>query len=1253
MVVLKPNVVRGGRAIGLGNNLYLMKGRTHSKGGIDIGKNPKTGLEVENNEVMQVSPQGVRVFSAQPILGGISPAQYILGGANPNQVFNAQEQWKKINRINDDGTKYRRGGKIDKKRFKTILTDRNEKEFVNWYKNVSSILGLNEDPDNPNHHYDYRGYWLENKNNDIDYTTEGFHFPDTYKQPTHPTFSIESQYANKKYGINPKEVGHWEGENFIPGFYNNIINFRYKNDLERKREYLDQEYTPSEDIINYIKGIEGFRSEWYKDGNGIDTIGYGFTGKDAKTKFANGITKEQADKYFADTLAQKVKILQRDTPNWDKLNQNQRDALLSYHYNIGEGSYRNKSPKMQQALKDEDWETVVANMDYGYNDKKNPGLKKRRDYERNLFNTPVKYKYGGRQKAEVGTYTVKLGDNLSTIAKNNNLSLQQIIRYNPDIKNPDIIKVGQQIKLGLDSPIEKKSLHNLKEVRKQEATFDNVAAIQSSKHNSNYAILDKNKQRMFIYDSNNNLLDSIPTITGASNEDYNTKTYIDANGELVDMKGNNSTPAGITEISSVGVYHGVPSFQRSRVGSDNKVRKGDDIASAMHFEYGVGQGENRSNGCVRLSTEGAKTLGKYIRVGDRIYTLPQNNKSRFISKDGNLSFVADNVYGKGKGVKGNTVVVNGETKDKYDWDDYNTTINKTYQPLYINTKETGNERYDFNKRTFADALERNKKQIQKELGLSSSEYNTLAMAAMGIADQETKFGTAKSYRAKQILDYIGLTDKLKKIEGNNTSKSLGVGQIKYGDDNKEIKEIYDKIGVTNNHNDISNEAKAIIGRLYHIYRNQYQGGKEHYKNVGLSEEEALAYLYNGGNFGYIKALSENGQSLNDQIGYGYKNLLHRMLRNKTKTNKANYAKSVSNKSNNNEYYGYYKYGGIHIKPSKRGTFTAAAKKHGMSVQGFASKVLANKGKYSSAMVKKANFARNASKWKHKEFGGDMDFNYWITKDNIYKLGGRKKGQWGLQDYSNSFKVNLQPFNPSPVTSTNVNNSLSLGIPNLIGAGLNLAGNVASYFVNRRALKSMQAPVAPSAPTPLRAENLETRVSTSAQEAALRENIAKQENLIAGNLSSSRSRLNVVNAVRNQGIGLYNQLQERKQNVQTELINRAKLNRQQINSQNTLLANQYKDNVTNWRNSVIDFENKRKDALSENTIQHLIQGPIDAIAGERGYFANLENNKRYRISAFLNAIGNPYAVKAMRSGEFLPLAKQFGLDENDLKRFGLM
>ena len=61
----------------------------------------------------------------------------------------------------------------------------------------------------------------------------------------------------------------------------------------------------------------------------------------------------------------------------------------------------------------------------------------------------------------------------------------------------------------------------------------------------------------------------------------------------------------------------------------------------------------------------------------------------------------------------------------------------------------------------------------------------------------------------------------------------------------------------------------------------------------------------------------------------------------------------------------YKNGGtIHIAPSKRGTFTAAATRHGMGVQEFANTVLKNKDKYSPSLVKKANFARNASKWNH-------------------------------------------------------------------------------------------------------------------------------------------------------------------------------------------------------------------------------------------------------------------------------------------------
>lgn len=107
-----PNVVAGGIAQPLGNNFFYMNGRKHSQGGIDIGPSDKTGIEVEGGEVIETNGNELKVYSAQPILNGTSPAQLVMGGANPNKVFKAQEDFKDRNRINDDGTKYKEGGKI-------------------------------------------------------------------------------------------------------------------------------------------------------------------------------------------------------------------------------------------------------------------------------------------------------------------------------------------------------------------------------------------------------------------------------------------------------------------------------------------------------------------------------------------------------------------------------------------------------------------------------------------------------------------------------------------------------------------------------------------------------------------------------------------------------------------------------------------------------------------------------------------------------------------------------------------------------------------------------------------------------------------------------------------------------------------------------------------------------------------------------------------------------------------------------------
>lgn len=137
--IIKPNVVSGGVAIPLGNNFYYMKGRKHKNGGIDIGSNPKTGIEVEDGEVMQMMQNGAKVFSSMPFLRGSSPANKVLAGENPDNVFRQQELYKDKNNINDDGTKKKAvGGQIppyntnNKSNMYSRMKDPNRKTIKDW-----------------------------------------------------------------------------------------------------------------------------------------------------------------------------------------------------------------------------------------------------------------------------------------------------------------------------------------------------------------------------------------------------------------------------------------------------------------------------------------------------------------------------------------------------------------------------------------------------------------------------------------------------------------------------------------------------------------------------------------------------------------------------------------------------------------------------------------------------------------------------------------------------------------------------------------------------------------------------------------------------------------------------------------------------------------------------------------------------------------------------------------------------------------
>lgn len=160
-----PNVVAGGIAQPLGNNFFYMNGRKHSQGGIDIGPSDKTGIEVEDGEVVETNGNELKVYSAQPIINGVSPAKLVMGGANPNKVFKAQEDFKDRNGINDDGTK----AKYGKEKYVAKRISNNElKEYIkskgihpeNKKYNVITSEGLHKtsrNKGNPYQHFIFTG----------------------------------------------------------------------------------------------------------------------------------------------------------------------------------------------------------------------------------------------------------------------------------------------------------------------------------------------------------------------------------------------------------------------------------------------------------------------------------------------------------------------------------------------------------------------------------------------------------------------------------------------------------------------------------------------------------------------------------------------------------------------------------------------------------------------------------------------------------------------------------------------------------------------------------------------------------------------------------------------------------------------------------------------------------------------------------------------------------------------------------------
>ena len=480
-------------------------------------------------------------------------------------------------------------------------------------------------------------------------------------------------------------------------------------------------------------------------------------------------------------------------------------------------------------------------------------------------------------------YNVKQGDTLSKIAKDNNISVSKLLQINPQIKNENVINVGQSINLRKEQkPVEvQKKWVNVEELREQEKEFNksNLGAIQGYKHDSNYIVVDKKGKKLTVYNANNEKVYETSDIsTGLSGDDYNTVTYTKkVNGkDVIDHgKGNMSTPAGITKISSITDYHGAPAFQRARLNGEENIRKvkdsetgeliDDNVASSFHS--GRTAAIYSSNGCVRMSNKALRELSNYVDVGTTCYTLPDKEGSRFVLKDGNLNFEADNPFG----LTEKNVKFNAYGKDIESHDDYNVHIDRRSTPIKIEYDGwdgiLGVRGNNIDK--LIDGIVSNKAALQKAFKISDQHYNKIAHIALGVIGQESKYGTHRKYIGKKLLSSydIGLLDEknpqktgitgldvAKYVMGNNTYDSLGMGQIKMEGDNEETQRYYKMFGVTPE-NVYSDEktAEAIMIRLLSMYNNEVRGRK--FKDKETEHEvdsyDALLYFYKGGDMARV------------------------------------------------------------------------------------------------------------------------------------------------------------------------------------------------------------------------------------------------------------------------------------------------------------------------------------------------------------------------------------------------------------------
>lgn len=335
---LAPKVVRGGRAVPLGDNFYYMQGRKHKDGGIDIGEDAKTGLEVEDGEVMHISSKEAKVFSAQPLLNGKSPAKKVMGGENPSKVFDAQENFKDRNGLNDDGTMKKNAGNKNNKRNKAFIGTSKDNDDLNL--SDDNIMGLTPpelltlNMSDPNSTGDAKptigqrlGIVANNRKNTINNVIDGI---------TRGASGVRNYYKD-----NPGAVEDSLGllSNVAGGLIGHNVNKRMLNDLKYTKQPAARQPTKLKTTININPQLDKMRESLSAYERDVDSNTASSRVALARKQRARLATQRGTNELYGNKENQETQLI-----NQDRLNQQRTSELNLADYNRwaeGGAAFRN------------------------------------------------------------------------------------------------------------------------------------------------------------------------------------------------------------------------------------------------------------------------------------------------------------------------------------------------------------------------------------------------------------------------------------------------------------------------------------------------------------------------------------------------------------------------------------------------------------------------------------------------------------------------------------------------------------------------------------------------------------------------------------------------------------------------------------------------------------------------------------------------------------------------------------------------